>query len=212
MPFRIYIVPVLVTVIPGKGSFRSVKYMNDGTITPPDPSASILSYGNEPWAFVGANLSAVDDAMLVSKPDVEALPFDLSPTLTAGQVSGVKAFLEAANIAAGWVSTADTWLGVFHSVAGMFTFWMRYNTIYGQNNGGASAPSVFAGGVTLNTTFGALPAAVQAAIIATAQDQGISTAGLTAGTQLRAIEKSMADQYADNVYTFNDGTPNGHQV
>jgi hypothetical protein len=43
---------------------------------------------------------------------------------------------------------------------------------------GTAAPSIFTGGVSLATTFGALPVAVQNALIATAQSFGISTAGI----------------------------------
>lgn len=202
MAFRIYVVPVTTTVT-ARGTFRTAKYFMDGTIPAPNPPAGLLSYGQEPWFLVGADLSVADDATIVSKADVQALSFDLSPNLTSGQVTGVKNFLEAANIAANWVSVADTWAGVFRSVAGMFTFWQRYSGVYGEANPGAPVPSVFAGGVTLNTTFGSLPAAVQSAMIATATDQGISTAGLVSGTQLRTIEKAMADFYAAKVYNFN---------
>lgn len=201
MAFRIYVVP-MTTTVRANGTYRTPKYFSDGTIPPPNPPAGVLSYGSEPWCLVGADLSSADDATIVSKSDVQALPFDLTPTLTAPQVTGIRNFLEAANIASKWVSTADTWMGVFRSVAGMFTFWQRYSGIYAATNAGP-VPSVFAGGVTLDTTFGSLPAAVQAAILATAVDQGISTTGLVAGTPLRAIEKAMADFYATKVYNFN---------
>lgn len=202
MAFRIYVVPMTTTVRNGR-TFRTAKYFQDGTI--PAPTLTVLSYGAEPWCFVGADLPAADDATVVSQPDVNALPFDLNPHLTQNEVNGVKNFLEAANIAANWVSTADTWLGVFRSVAGMFMFWQAYEVLYVQANGG-QAPSVFAGGVTLNTTFGSLPVLVQNAMIAAAQNQKIPTTGLTASVQLRAIEKNMADFYAGQKYQFGDRT------
>lgn len=202
MAFRLYVVPIISTAI-AKGTLRTPKYFYQDAFAAIGPvTYGVLSYGQEPWCFVGADLSVADDATIVGKSDVHALPVDLSPHLTAGEVTGIKAFLEAANIAAGWVSTADTWAGVFRSVAGMFTFWQRYGGIYANANG-VVAPSVFAGGMTLDTTFGSLPAAVQAAMLATATDQGIPTTGLVAGTPLRAIEKAMADFYATKVYDFN---------
>lgn len=202
MAFRIYVVPIVTTVRNGR-TFRTAKYFQDGTIPPPvaGQSVTVLSYGAEPWCLVGADLPAADDATIVSKPDVNALPINLSPNLTAGEATGVKNFLENANIAANWISTADTWRGVFRSVAGMFMFWQAYEVLYVNANGGP-APSVFAGGVTLNTTFGSLPVAVQNAMLAAATNQHIPTTGLTAGTPLRAIEKNMADFYAGQVYQF----------
>jgi hypothetical protein len=202
MAFRLYVVPIVGTG--AHGDARRPKYFTDGTIAMATWSA--VGYGLEPWTIVGADLPAGDDAIIAGKPDVQALPFDLSPLLTTGQVSSVKTFLENANIPAGWVDTTDTWAVVVRGVLGMFSFLERYSGIYAEQNGTA-APSIFLGGVTLATTFGSLPQAVQTAMLATATDQGISTAGLAAGTTLRVILRFVADTYSARVYDFN-----GHAV
>lgn len=201
MPFRIYIVPVV-----GTGAHsdpRRPKYFTDGTIAA--ATYGTLTYGTEPRMIVGADLPSADDVIIVGKPDSLALPFDLSPNLTGGQVTAVRAALESSNIPAGWVTTADTWVSVFRGVAGMCSFLSRYDVIYATANG-VSAPSLFVGGVTLASAFSSLPAAVQAALIATAQDQGISTAGLSGATTLRTILRSMADHYSQMAYDFNGVT------
>lgn len=209
MPFRLYVAPIITTVIPGKGSVRLPKYVYSGLSQVLFPVGTgrlgFLAFGQEPSGLIGADFAAADDAFLAGQADVQALPVDLTPTLTGGQVAAVRTFLENLNIAAGWVSTADTWKGVVRSVCGMFSFWQRYSGVY-LDTEGTVAPSVFASGVTLETTFGSLPAAVQAAMLATATDQGIPTTGLTAGTKLRAIEKNMADFYATRIYDFNGVT------
>lgn len=202
MAFRLYVVPIVGTGAHGDG--RRPKYFTDGTIAA-GPWGWVY-YGLEPWSVVGADLSATDDAIIAGKPDVQALPFDLSPLLTSSQVTGIRAFLENANIPAGWVDTTDTWAVVVRGVLGMFSFLGRYAGIYAEQNGTA-APSIFLGGVTLSTTFGSLPAAVQSAMLATATDQGIATAGLAAGTTLRVILRFVADAYSARVYDFN-----GHMV
>lgn len=202
MAFRLYVVPIV-----GSGAHgdpRRPKYFTDGTIAPVTWSA--VGYGLEPWTVVGADLPSADDATIAGEPDVEALPFDLSPLLTAGQVSGIKTFLENANIPAGWVDTTQTWSNVVRGVLGMFSFLQRYAGIYAAENN-APAPSIFLGGVTLATTFGSLPPAVQTAMLDTATDQGIATSGLAAGTTLRIILRFVADHYSTRVYDFN-----GHAV
>lgn len=198
MPFRIYVVPIVGTG--AHGDPRRAKYFTDGTI--PQYVYGNLTYGTEPRMIIGADLSIADDATIVSKSDVTALPFDLSPTLSAGQVTNTRNALEASNIPGGWVTTADTWLSVFRGVAGMCAFLSRYEGVYAEQNN-AAAPSLFAGGATLASTFSSLPALVQVALTATAQDQGISTVGLSGATTLRAILRSMADHYSSMVYNFN---------
>jgi hypothetical protein len=128
---------------------------------------------------VGADLSTSDDNLVVGKPDAFALPFDLAPNLTAQQVTNVQAKLEAINVPAGWVTTSLSWITVVRTVLGMFSFIQRYGVEYANANV-VVAPSIFTGGVSLATTFGSLPQAVQNAIIAAAQSFNISTAGLTA--------------------------------
>jgi hypothetical protein len=187
MAFRLYLVPVI-----GAGTSpdpRRPKYFDTATV-----SWAGMDYGFEPWMLVGADLAPADDAALVAQPDAMALPFDLSPTLTAGQVTTVQTKLEAANLPAGWVTTALTWRAVVRIVCGMFQFLQRYGRVFADANGFAP-PSIFGGTVTLNTTFGALPAAVQNALVDTAISFEIPTTGLTAGTTLRTILRAMADHF-----------------
>lgn len=199
MAFRLYIVPVVGTG--AKSDPRRPKYFTDGTIAA-SSVWSAMDYGFEPWMVVGADLSTSDDNLIVGKVDALALPFDLAPNLTSQQVTNVQSKLETANIPAGWVNNTLSWLTVVRTVLGMFSFLQRYGVIYGDTNG-TVAPSLFAGGVTLSTTFGSLPQAVQNAMVSAAQSFGISTAGLTAGTTLRVILKALADNFQGQQYNFN---------
>jgi len=189
MAFRLYLVPVI-----GVGTSldpRRPKYVAGGAT----PWAA-MDYGNEPSMIVGADLSPTDDAALAGQPDVTALPVDLSPLLTPANVTAVQAKLEAAHLPAGWVNTTRTWRDVVRIVLGIFSFLQRYAVVYAQAQGSV-APSVFTAGVTLDTTFGSLPAAVQTALTNTAISFGIATTGLMAGTTVRAILKAMADVFVD---------------
>jgi len=209
MAFRIYTVPI-VTTVHGGGTVRTAKYVYSGLTLVMIPIAGadglqrvgVLAYGNETQMLVGANFTTADDATLVSMPDVNAVPVDLDSLVTTGQRTAIQAFLESVNIPAGWIAVGDTWRSVARGVCGIFTFGNAYIGVWSRTVGGI-APSWFVAGVTLATTFGALPANVQATMLTTGQEQGLSTAGLTSGTTLRAILKNMADQYGTRQYDFN---------
>ena len=189
MAFRLYLVPAV-----GVGTAldpRRPKYMS--TFATP---WSAMDYGAEPWMVVGVDLSVADDVTLAGQVDVTALPFDLTPLLTAGQVTAVKAKLEAANLPAGWVTTALTWAQVVRIVLGVFSFLQRYTVTYALAQG-VYPPSLFVAGITLDTTFGALAPEVQTALTATAVSFNIPTTGLTASTPMRAILKTMADFFVN---------------
>jgi len=196
MANRLYVVPVV-----GAGTDadrRRPKYFRDVIAG----AYGAMDYGVEPWMVVGADLSASDHALLASQVDVQALPLDLTATLTGGQVTATKAFLEAANLPAGWVTTALTWAAVVRTVLGVFSFVQRFGAIYAAATG-SPPPSLFSGGVTLDSTFGSLPLAVRTALADTADDQGISTAGITGGTTVRVLLKTMADAYEDRPLSIN---------
>jgi hypothetical protein len=198
MSFRLYIVPIVGTGT--KSDPRRPKYFSDGTLI--NPTWSGIDYGFEPWMFVGADLSAANDALIVSEPDAFAIPFNLEANLTNPQVNSVKNKLEAINVPAGWVNTTLTWRTVVRTVLGMFLFQQRLGGVYVETNGG-KPPQLFSGGVSLATTFGELSIAMQAAIVATAQSFGFSTAGLTSNTTLRVILKALADNFQNQEFNFN---------
>lgn len=197
MAFRLYVVPIVTT-----GNLREPKYL---TTADPEMAGGWWAgkdYGMEPWMLVGANLSAQDDTLLVGRADVLALPFDLTPTLTAGQVTTVQTKLEAANIPAGWVTTAFTWVQIVRVVCHIFEFLQRY--CYLRAVATQTFPSsLFVAGITLNSTFGSLPANARTLLSATAIDLGLDSSGITVNTTVRVMLKSIADQLAGNPVVFN---------
>lgn len=206
MSFRLYIVPVVGTG--ARTDPRRPKYFQsaaDGTgqtgIIASGSSWSAMDYGFSPWMVVGADLSTSDDNLIVGKADAFALPFDLAPTLTSQQVTAVQSKLEAINVPAGWVNTSLTWITVVRKVLGMFSFLQRFAGQYADENGVAF--DLFSGVVTLSTTFGSLPQAVQNAMTSAAISFGFSTTGLTSGTTLRVALKALADDFSAQQYNFN---------
>ncbi len=61
---------------------------------------------------------------------------------------------------------------------------------------GGHAPLLFDGTVTLDTTFNALPQVAKTALPQTATALGFSTTGISGSTKMRAIFKSIGDQWA----------------
>ena len=197
MAFRLYLVPIVGTGT--KDDPRRPKYFAGAPVV---GDWSGMDYGFEPVMVVGADLSPSEDNYVVGQGDVTALPFDLAPTLTSGQVTAVHNVLETLNLPAGWVTTSLSWLAIVRTVLGMFSFLQRFGQLYAAQNG-VPPPSIFAGGVTLNTTFGSLPLAVRTALLATADSFGIPTTGLTGSTTIRVILKNMADMFQNQQYNFN---------
>lgn len=200
MAFRLYLVPSV-----GDGSSsanaRRPKYFADGQISPA-PVWSGLDYGFEPAFIVGSNLTPSAETFVTGQADVTDFPSDLDAGLQGGQVNALKSELEAFNIPAAWITGGMTWRAIARTVLNMFAFMGRYGVVYANANGTA-APPIFGGAITLNSTFGDLSATVQSAILATAADLELSTAGLTSGTSIRSMLKSLSDQTGDRSYDFN---------
>jgi len=199
MAIRLYIVPVIGTGAT-KATARRPKYFTDGTITP-TLGWSAMDYGFEPWMLVAADLSGADDVTLAAEPDAFALPFDLSPTLTAPQVANVQNKLEAANLPSGWVNTSLTWTQVVKTVIGVLSFFQRFGAVYAKQNGVAPG-SIYGSGITLDSTFGSLSVPIRNAMLSTAVSFGFSTAGLNSGATIRVILKAMADLSQSATFTI----------
>lgn len=143
-------------------------------------------FGLEPTMLVVANVSPAQHTILIAQLDVTALPVDTTQAIGAGALATVKANLEALKLPAAWVTTANTYQQVLHVVLAIFQFAGRFAALTGLDP--------FAGGFTLDSTVSQLPLAARNGLTATAVDMGLSTAGVTGATTLRAMLKSVADQ------------------
>lgn len=198
MAFSYYIVPV-----DGTASVRYPKYFDGAGIIITRTPYSLMDYGNEPWMFVGSDLSAADNALIIAQPDAFGIPQDLTTPITPAQVTAVQNKLEAINLPAGWVNTSLSWTEILRAVLGIFGFQQKYAVIYGQVTGGQSAPTLFVAGVILSSTFSSLPPNVRQAMLATADELKIDRTGLTGGATLRQILKVLGDQLRNRPFNFN---------
>jgi hypothetical protein len=149
----------------------------------------MFDYGNEPWCLVGvADIDAATDSALTANPDCLGLPTNLDQNLTTQQRTRTSNALETANIPGTWIVAGTSWRGVTTFVGAVCQFAQRYQ-------GGECGGQWFTGGVTLATTFGALPPSVQQCIQAAADSFGFDTSAMNAGTALRQILRSAGQQY-----------------
>ena len=183
MAFRLYLVPIS-TAVDGT---RFPKYFLDKTIA--NSTWAMIDYGIEPWALVCGDLSPTDDATIVGKADAFGLPTDLSPVLTAGQVTAIQNKLEAINLPADWVSTSLTWVQVVRIVCGIMGLLQRY-MFY------AGATSLFTGSVTLTTTIGALPLNARTNLLNAATDLNLDVSSITGSTTIRQALGIVGQQFA----------------
>jgi hypothetical protein len=148
----------------------------------------MYDYGNEPACLVGVlDIDAASDTSLRSNADCSGLPVNLDQVV-GGAVSNTQNALERINIPGTWVAATNSWRQVLRFVGAVCQFAQRYQ---GLSAGGLW----FTGGVTLDTTFGSLPANVQNYTRSAAQSFGFDTSGITASSTLRQIITSAGSQY-----------------
>lgn len=126
-----------------------------------------------------------DAAVTVIPPLASAIP-------NQGTLNTVKSKLEALNVPAGWVQVGMSYQTVLHYTFAFFQVLQRWVGL-----GGAA---VFGGGVTLDTQFGSLGAAAQQRLRDVAASFGMNFTSVTSTTPLRAILKTLADQYTAPLY------------
>ncbi len=138
------------------------------------------------------SVNASDDTTIKADSTVIAVP-TLTNTIGAGALATVKSSLESLLLPSDWVTAGMTYATVLKFVAIFCQFLQRYNGLGGTTQ-------IFGGGVTLDSTFGSLPAAVQTRLQQTAASFGFNTAGVTGATTMRALMKGMADQWNTPLY------------
>jgi hypothetical protein len=175
---------------------RRPKYFGTGETTfSPPVGYSSSRYGSEPIRLVVADLSAAQITTLQGFSDVTLIPANLDATLTAGQVTTTQTALEAANIPAGWVTTALTWRQVLRTVLGMFTLLQRFKGIHGPVR-------LFGGAITMNSQINDISQPARGNFTTAATSLGYSTAGITGTTTIRSALKTLADQMTARSYLF----------
>lgn len=176
---RVYLAPVVVNT-----RFRVPQFI-DGTV----PSYATQAYGDEPVMLVAADVTPAQHAAIIAHPEVAAFPADLTRTIGAN-LATVQAALEGFNMPAGFVTSGMTFKALVRWIARLCFF---SQACAGDHRAGRLFPV----GITLNSTVGDLSQPVRQAIQNAAAHFGISFAGVTLATTIRAALKILADQLPD---------------
>jgi hypothetical protein len=186
MTRSIYTMPIT-TDTSGKYPQRIPKYRN---ALFPTLGYSMFDYGNEPWCLIAIqDVPPATDAALTGNADVFELPANLDQTMgTTGVRNTVRTKLENVNIPGTWVQTTSTYREVVRFIGAVCQFAERYQGMIGNG-------FWFTGGVTLDSTFGSLPANVRQTIVDAAATFGFDTSGFTGASTLRAVIQSAGQQY-----------------
>jgi hypothetical protein len=149
-----------------------------------------IDYGLEDVFVVACDLDQTNHQTLAGQADVLAIPSPITNLITAGALPTVQAKLEAGNIPAHYVTTAFTYQQVMATSLRIVTIMQRFRGLFGQ---------LFTGGVTLDTTIGALPTNARQALAQAAQELGADTSGITGATLIREALVDVGNQ------TYPDG-------
>ena len=189
MAYRLYIVPAE-TGTDNEGNFRRAKYFTGLRY-------AAMDYGFQPIFLVAADLTPAQDNSIASQPDVDAFPFDLSPTVGGGNVQAARNALEAALIPAQWVNGQMTWLTVARMVGGMFQYMQRLNFYLGNQ-------VLIDSSSKLNVQWSSIPVdPYQTAILAAASSLNYTLAPAP-NDQLRTILESLAQQWGNKPFHLNE--------
>jgi hypothetical protein len=147
MALRWYLMPAEVVLVGGR-NVRRPEFLS--TIDPAAPWGWLSI--NDNWSVGWVDLSAANHATYNASAGVLFLTADLEALLTAGQVTGVQAKLDARNLPSAWVDTTDTWRQVIKRIFGFIQCIQRY---YGETTQSLNV------GVPVATVVSTLAQAVQ---------------------------------------------------
>lgn len=151
---RWYVMPAEVVTVNGQ-SIRRPEHL--GAILGASTRGSVLgSWGWIPvkdnWAIGWVDLTNAQHNTYNSSSGVLFLTNNLTSTLTAGQVNGVRTRLDARNLPSSWVDATDTWAQTIKRVYGFLQCLQRY---YGESKQNMNV------GVEVTTAISSLSQSVQ---------------------------------------------------
>ncbi len=197
MTWRLYIVPIT-KIDTGDGTeFAAPKYFF-GRLTSGLPGMEGVQWAWERYVWeshgiIAADVSDTQHVLLNAQTDVIAIPA-LDNTIPNATVRNrVRNILEAGNIPGDWVDIGMTYREIVRVVLNVWRFANRYISKGGK---------IFAGGVTLDTTWSQIPALAQQRLRDTADEFGLDYSAVTPTTTIRQILKGMADQFGEVIYTI----------
>lgn len=183
MTVRVYLMPVVVGQYARFAQFRLPKYLATADAIE-RRNCTMLRYGQEDVClFI---LDATDDqhTAIFANADVRAFPADLDTAITNGARTQIVNALEALNVPAHWVANGQTFRVVLRRLAGIFDLFCNLE--------GRALRFLQS---SLDSQISTLPAGVRNGMQEAAATLGLSTAGITGATTLRAALAAIGAQF-----------------
>lgn len=187
MAWHIYLIPIV--GLGTKADSRRPKYQ-----TELGNAWSMMDYGFQPVALVGADLDASQEAILLAHADARKIPDALDQTIGAGVLATVQAALEAVNIPAHWVVAGTTYRELLRTLWGFFAFLQRYAEVTN------STAQVFDVTTHLDLRLNQMSASMRQNLRDTAISLGLNIDNLGGVTRLRVALRTVADQWGDRPF------------
>jgi hypothetical protein len=195
MTWRLYIVPINKIDYGDGTEFAAPKYFF-GRLTDGLPGMEGVQWAwerfvRESHGIIAADVSDPQHALVNAQTDVIVIPALDNTIQNATVRNRVRNILEAGNIPGTWVTIGMTYRQIVRTVLNIWGFANRYVSKGGK---------IFAGGITLDTTWSQIPALAQQRLRDTADEFGLDYSAVTPTTTIRQILKGMADQFGDIEY------------
>lgn len=145
---------------------------------------SCKRYGPEQVCLLIADVTDPEHAAVTANADVRAMPQDLDSTLTNAARTQIAAALESLNVPAHWIANGQTYRIVLRRLVGIFDL-----TCNVQGRGLRFLQA------SLDSQVSDLPQPVRTAMQDAADTLGLSTAGITGATTVRAALASIGAQF-----------------
>jgi hypothetical protein len=184
MAVRFYLLP-----LEQIGNGRGPKYLTWRNHSGLDARWAVMSYGLIGTALVMADVTSQQHNTLIANSDVTAIPQNIDANITTGALSAVRSALEGLRIPGNWATTANTYRELLRMVGGLFQFAQRHHGLHNQ--------IIIPENINLDMTWGDIPLTWRQNLQTTADSFGYDYSQVTGSTPVRAILKSLADQWGN---------------
>lgn len=151
-----------------------------------------MPYGLQPVYLVAMDASAPQIAVQSAHADNTMFPADIDQPL-GGDLATFQAELESHKIPSDWMDAATSYKEVLRLISGICAIGQVFTRKDAEMNGGTG--DLFPAGVTMSTTYSAMPTGYKTALLAAVDELGYShPVPVPAGATLRGLLRLVGQQ------------------
>ena len=194
MAIQVYLIPFTVDSV-GDINYRAPLYLG-GRTRPRMPGLdnvyfALWDYGAEPLCILGAEATAGQHNLLSNQVNLYQFPENLDTEPLPSERTALQAWLESRKVPADWIVAGQTFRQILRILWGMFQYMQRLH--------GTTPDRLFAGGVTLDSTFGSLPSSMQLSMIEAGVSLGYPVGAFVSTDLLRTTLKKVGDLWGNRL-------------